>query len=180
MRRRHLMTILGVSVCLLLFLYVTYWEKPRKTDSKIPLYSLNLGDIAAVEIAEGGKQLRLERDPEGTWQFAKGGLADPQKVESLLETWKEPQVTPVASNSTPRWALFGLDPPQKELLLTLAQGGEKRLQFGKKNPVGWQVYLKESGGEKLYLVPEYLVTSLSTDPTKFKPISPPPPVSQKP
>lgn len=177
MTKRYLWAGTAVLCCLLLLLYARFLEKPEETG--LTLYSFSRADVMAIEIEGEGKKLQLEKDAEGHW-IAAGGTEklDADKVSTLLDDWSEPRGSTVSLEEPPDWSRYGLEPPVKQLTITLSAGQQRQVRIGKKSPVGWSLYVRVVGDEHLYLVSNYRVNSFSTDPAYFK-ASPPSPSVQR-
>ncbi|MBI2068390.1 MAG: DUF4340 domain-containing protein [Deltaproteobacteria bacterium] len=159
------MTLLAVLLLIGLVVYIHYFEKDRDDGDTITLYTLSKTEIQSVEMTEGGKSLKIERDQNGTWRL---------DIDSILAFWSEPQVKKLESSEPIKeFAKFGLEPPEKRLRLTLKTGESKLLRVGKKTAVGWERYLQLEGSPNLYLMPDYRAADLTTDEKRFKAVSAP-------
>jgi hypothetical protein len=100
---------------------------------------------------------------EGTWTIEQPNAyrADPNAVRALLSTVRNLRATDFASDapSDADLATYGLAPPQRQLVLTTADGVETRLLVG--NEVEQGLYVKSGDRPTAFLVGKYVTRDLS-------------------
>ena len=180
MKKQHYATLVTALLALSLFLYTRYLEKPAGNRDLVVLYSLKGEEIRSFEIIEregegkeGERRITLTKTGEGLWKIFPGDIsANPSKVVSLLENFSELKAQPLnvlnIADDTAKMISFGLDKPSRQVLIQSRSGPTRRIFFGKKNPVSWNVYMQIEGGKKVYLMPEANIRDVTADVEKWK------------
>lgn len=180
----------GITLALLLLsaglaIYTHIFEKGGKKEKRgneTTVYSLPRHEIDRVAIHEGKKTLALVRNAQGDWEIEKSSLpADFEKVRALLDVFSSLQAEPLLLETGPAeppdLSDYGLKSPQKILEIGTTGGLQQRVLFGRKSPVGWNLFVslenKNGGDDKIYLLPQHKGDGLTTEQAQWK--APPPP-----
>jgi hypothetical protein len=121
------------------------------------ILSLPAEGVAQVEIVAGGQHLRLDRR-SGDWRI--GDAPAPAMVAlhiaaalRILGVTAPRRVLAADEYSSGQLAVFGLDPPRLEVVLTETGGGAARIGFGEATPAENAQYVRIAGRPPLYLMP---------------------------
>ncbi len=151
-------------------------------DKEAQIFTLKEADIKTIYLRDGAKTATLTLDEAGTWQVAGPPRqpADEWAVTTLLWRLANLSADRIVADTVEDPASFGLDKPQLELRLGLADGGEETLYIGNENPRGTGSYARKEGAETLYLVNASLVSDLrklSAQPAQATPTAGPSPTA---
>ncbi len=160
-------TLILLLLLAVLGAFVYYYEARGSADAEGPekeaqIFTLNEGDIKTVNLRDGEKTVALALDDAGTWQVVgpPSQPADEWAVTTLLWRLANLSADRVVADTVEDPASFGLDKPQIELRLGLADGKEETLYVGNENPRGTGSYARKAGAETLYLINASLVSDL--------------------
>lgn len=100
---------------------------------------------------------------DGTWTIEQPGTykADPNAVKALLSTVRNLRATDFANDapSGADMATYGLDNPERELVLRAGQGQAVTLRLGKENDQG--LYVKSGDKPTVFVVGKWVTSDLS-------------------
>ena len=159
-------TFLALTLCLILFVYVKFLERPEKSGHQVQVYSLPRNTIDRITISEGKKALILERKNEVWWLRPQNSRAETRKVDLALADLASFEASPV-DNPNSDLNVLGLLSPQKTIELHTTSGLGKTLEIGRAAPVGGNVFVKLKDRNEVYLLPSYK-TNLSADPRQWQ------------
>ncbi|MBI1909604.1 MAG: DUF4340 domain-containing protein [Deltaproteobacteria bacterium] len=165
--KRYLPTIAVVIVLIGVLLYTRFFEPEKKLYPEIPLYQVAEQDVSEVEISSAGKKIRLTKGTD--WQITEPESlpADPGKIASLLKTFSSFKAEARLADQVDALEPYGLDSPS--LAVTVRTAGETHtLKFGKRTPVGGNLYLMEEGKPPLYTAPAFLAEQNRPDLEVFR------------
>ena len=155
-------TLLLLVVLLLLggYYYGVERNQPQRAaneDEGETIWVVKPEEIVRITVRRAGSPeevVVLERDASARWQIVQPEplAANEALVSNLIPSLAKLGATRIVEQASGDLALYGLQPPQFEVTLTLAQG-EKRLLVGDQNPTKSGYYVQQPDVPAVYLVP---------------------------
>ena len=138
----------------------------------LALFELTDGGLDRMEVIRIGGNLFLQRDPTNQlWQLSRPRQrADQLKVEGLLEKIQQARVAQFVTDSPKAdLEMFGLQPPQCEVILGRGTNQFQRVQFGKSLAGDTtNVYARRLSQTNVVLVAKSLLDTLNTPAAEFR------------
>jgi hypothetical protein len=159
---RHAWNLAAAVAALLLLALALYSPDRQKGLAEYqaagPMRHIPTANIAAMQIAAGGRQWRLERDADG-WRIAAGGARLDAATGGAIEAGLR-----LMHNTSPERGFevespdFGLHPPALRIVMATRSGAGFEVEFGAANPMGLARYVRtrEGGPSTLHLMPGYV------------------------
>jgi len=182
---RGTLLLLAVLVVLGAFVYfyeVRGAEGTKDQQQEAQIFSLTENDVRTIDVRADGKETTLARDDAGKWQLTapEKAEADDLQVSSVLFRVAKLNADKIVADKIDDPAQYGLDKPQLELHLGLADGKQEALYVGNENPLGTGSYARKDGADQLYLLNASIVSDLrnvANEPPKVQPTPTPGPTS---
>lgn len=143
-------------------------EKASAEDSKSAFLIGSGADIKSLTItraaAAGEPSIRLEKR-DGSWWIVAPLQADAndQIVQRIADGIATPHVAQTEPGAPDRLKAYGLDPPAVSIDFQLQDGSKHSLRLGDKDFTGASVYAILDAAKDVALLPQTLLTSVTTD-----------------
>jgi hypothetical protein len=148
--------------------------KNRLTDAKIE----DVVEVSYASTGAGGEEEGEAPKPQaspleatlvkkdGVWRMTApvDTLAEAGSIDSLIKTVLEYTYAKTVTDKKEQWKDFGLEKPSRTITLKFADPAKNpplTVYVGDKAPVGYNVYLRTSASDTVYLGSQYLLTSSS-------------------
>lgn len=153
MRIRDTVILLVVFALLGTGYYVSTRPTPATGTSRIYLYDLNSDDVESIELRQGERTLKLQKQDK-TWQMVapQSAEADQGRVNGAVLALSAVVADRVIAEKAEDLALYGLASPQIQATIGVKGGGGATLLLGERNPVANQYYAQRRGKETVFLV----------------------------
>lgn len=153
------LTVVLIALGAYLLWYELPQEKKRLEEEARAQRVLDLKneEVTGLLIEEGGKEIELERhleNPDQKWQVIRPlvGPANDATAAAALSVIENLKYTRVIEEEPETLKPFGLDPPEFSVTVVIKRREVERIDFGKSNPAGSDVYVKRLGDPRVLLV----------------------------
>jgi hypothetical protein len=161
-------TLILVAVFAVLGGYVYFVEMPKPatppvvSDSDKYVFTVGATDLESLQIKVGEKSLFLV-NTGGKWYIGGvgGAEADMSQLGYAITYLTDLKASRVITDLSAGLAAYGLEPPQVEAVMQLPSDVSETLLVGDKTPQGSAYYAQRKGTSAVYLIPEYLVVTLT-------------------
>src|SRR5262249_24069632 len=153
--------LLMVTVLLALGAYVYFVEfaqEKAETQQK-KLLTFDTETVSDIALTYPDRAIHLKKDAAGKWQITQPleVEADETTVDNLLNAIANAEVTRTLDEASQDGTLYGLNAPVVKFQLTLKDSKPLPvISLGKDTPVGFSVYARREGEDKILLVPQAL------------------------
>jgi hypothetical protein len=162
-------TAILVAIFALLGGYVYFVEMAKPPvdlttqDKEKYVFTLGVEDLTSLQIKDGDKSVFLVKDEAGVWFVGAPGAAtaDPEKLSTVLYNLTDLRASRIITDLSAGLAIYGLETPSVEANMQVTGDKTESLVVGDKAPQGASYYAQRKGVQAIYLVPDYLVASLT-------------------
>ena len=168
--KRFIQTILLVVVCIGAFWYASsqnFFKQEDLTGKPQPLITLNEDDIVKIRINKGN--IELNKNEDGKWTMTQPAdyPVNTYSPDSWAGTFSklmhEGEIDPEPADLS----AFGLNNPEQQFTVTLADGTTKTLLVGSSLPIAGHHYAKLADAPAVYKLPDSQINSLQKEPFDF-------------
>ena len=150
--------------------YVLFFELRRQPgESTEPPWIYNIGyeDMVSISVTHQGQAQAFINTREG-WVFKDTGQpVDPQRWGGVILLLSGPRTARELKEPVADPAVYGLEPPESHIAVTIKDGRQLGLFLGKKTPDGASHYAQVEGSPSLFLITSSwgdVITRLATEP----------------
>ena len=155
-------TIILAVLVALFGAYLFYVERPaiEREEQESKLLDVKADQVTAVSLDSSKGKVELAKSGDA-WKITapRETGADSVTIDGFLGSLEDAQVTKSLDETPSDLAPFGLAEPETTVVLTLADGGTRKVAFGKKAPIGGSAYARRGDEPKVLLVPDGVRTA---------------------
>jgi len=175
-RRFAVFFVLGIVALAALYAFLDARSRHPSVSVGAPMFRFAPEEVCGVDIRrEGEKEMRLDRDADGTWSMTSPYAAEIDKgvVDRMLDAVLFERSSDALSVSDMRsvggdMADFALSPPRLSLGLRTADGRRRSLDLGRATPGGGEVYARLDGDGAVLTVSTNVVVCVPQSSEAFR------------
>jgi hypothetical protein len=162
---RSLLVLLVVALGLGAYIYFVEWNRdPGAADKKAKVFAVESTDIEKLEVrSANGETTKLEKAGDD-WKIVGPAAmeADQSSASAIADALSSAEIQSVLQESATAIAPFGLEPARVSVAFhKKGDATEYRLNVGKKDPTGGDLYAQVAGQPKLLLLQGFLDDTLN-------------------
>jgi len=150
-------TIILALIVAALGAYVYWVERPKMEaeEKATKLLDVDRNAVTKIHIESPKGTLDLEK-VDGKWKLTAplSTNADAVTVDNLIRALADGEVKKTVEENPSDLKLYGLDPPETTVVLTLADGKTAKVELGKKTPIGFSAYAQRNDEPAVLLTTE--------------------------
>jgi hypothetical protein len=128
--------------------------------ANLQIFQFDDTKVAAVELHQGDKSVRVEKKEDAWTVAATGEPANRTSFSSLLARMGQLKATRKVDNPGSDLSQYGLDPAKDSISAELSDGSRYELQTGAKTPVATGTYARVGSGADVYVIADQFITDL--------------------